>query len=95
MSRILTSLAEAIAVLSIISIVFRMVRSFLDIAHAHTDVNQVAEHVDLSLTNYKVCTNPNDLMRLWCSLTALRLFLVILRCLFSPSERTPSILAHL
>jgi hypothetical protein len=32
---ILTSFAEAIAVLAIISIVFRMVRSFLDIAHVH------------------------------------------------------------
>lgn len=55
----LSSVAEAIAVLAIISIVFHLVGFYLDIAHTHLTLKQVSKNVpDLTAPNYKVCIEP-------------------------------------
>lgn len=55
----LSSVAEAIAVLAIISIVFHLVGSYLDIAYTHLTLKQVSKNVpDLTAPNYKVCIEP-------------------------------------
>jgi len=64
--------------------------------HCHrphlSNINQVDEHVDLSLSTYKVHPTPGNS---WASgLTALRPFLVISPCLFSPSQRSLTLLRH-